>query len=675
MSTLPPPPTWEPSLYQDGDFGKFGNTYRAILSLSVGDNLDLAKVIEGAPNLKSAYVWRTKDGWEFRVASYSGVYGFSIEPDELKEDKGLFDTILKSADIDPPFPDADKCACGCGSPSKKEYLPGHEDRYDLQPNPIIPVEDEEEQPDAEVAKVAPTLPEEEDDEPQGENVPDTEPEVETPDAAQSPELPAAEPRRKDADAYSKYLAKAVVNTQEVAEETSEPQDDELVAQPDLDAYLDGLVSPTSYVPSDDEFVLAIELAGIRDEFVGQDPYPGTDKCACGCGGAAPRFGNYLVGHDLRHRSWLMKRIKQGDGHAFEAFKSLGWLRYLYPDFRLPGDFGPEDRTLQRVQKSVKDDIKPSYNRKHLYKLAYKLVLADAGYYSDQASLAGLDARQSDKLRSLWRKKEEYLRQSEIIMDSVDVSGSLVDVAGQVYVTVIRRAVEAGFKDLNYQGFVRFPDGSKNFSPGKVRKREDTESLSLVSEPLYTRYRDSLEFEGQEFDIQAKFFNYLAMKIANGNKPDWVESEASDPWMAAAESISNLPPRADSFMAQWWLEHGHKASAASPPTDFMAIAKGIIDFTATHERDIVENVKSKYQKGDKVIVSVSNPKKRVLWYNDFLMEVTRVIEGQVYGRLRMNDNNLSDNRWKESANLAGLIDDSDPKEVKIDSDQIIWLSPK
>jgi hypothetical protein len=671
VSTLPLE-SWEPSLYPDGEFGKFGNTYRSILSLTVGDSLDLAKIVEGAPNLKSAYVWRTKDGWEFRVASYSGTYGFSVEPEEIKENNGLFDVILKSADIDPPYPDEDKCACGCGAPSKSEFLPDHDKRFEEE----FELDDSEDVDDDTILepKVAPTLTNDVPDEDEGEIAPDVEPEVETPDAAQSPELPTTKPRRTEPDAYSKYLAKAMLNPKKVAQEASESQDDEFVEQEDLNAYLDDLINPLSYVPSEDEYTLAIELAGIRDQFVSVNPFPDSSKCACGCGGAAPRFGSYLVGHDLRHRSWLMKQINQGDAHAFEVFKNLGWLRYLYPDFRLPGDFGPEDPTLNRVKKDLKEDIKPSYNRKNLFMLAYKLALADVGYYSERVNLADLTPSQSDRLHSLWRDKADYLRRAESMLNSIDVAGSLVDIAGHVYIEVMSDAIKSGFKDIEYEAKVRFPQGSRNFSPSKVRKGEDVESLSLVQEPAYTAYRDAMEFAGVEFDPKAKFFNYLAMEIAKGKRPKWADSH-ENAWMAAANTIGNLPVEAKSFMADWWLEHGYKAAAESPPREFILIAKGVADYTATHQQDIVKNASVKYGSGDHVIVSVDNPKKQVLWYNDFLMEVTRTIEGQVYGRLKVDDSKSANTRWRDSASQAGLMNDSGPKEVKIDTDQILWLSPK
>lgn len=669
MSTLPQT-QWEPSLYPDGEFGKFGNTYRAILSLGVGDNLDLAKVVEGAPNLKSAYVWRTKDGWEFRVATYSGIYGFSIEPDELKEDKGLFDTILRSADIELPFADKSKCACGCGAPSKAEFLPGHKERFNDESNTNVQVDEEDSQP-----KVAPTLTDDVPDEDQGENVPDVEPEVETPDAAQSPEPAATKPRRTEPDAYSKYLAKAILNPKKVAEEASESENNEFLTQGDVDDYLRGLVDPMAYVISDDAYSVAVELSGIRDQFVGVSPFPDASRCVCGCGGVAPRFGNYLVGHDLRHRSWLLSQIKRGDGHALEALKNLGWTRFLYPDFRLPSDFTSEDSVWKRVSGNATDEIKPSQNRKHLYMMAFKLALADVGYYTEDTDLTELSVSQSTKLRSLWRNKQDFLRAAEATLDSVDVGGSLVNIAGELYALVMTSAIRAGFNDIKYSGFVRFPQGSRNFSPTKVKNGQDVESLSLVSEPVYTQYRDEMEFSGLEFDPMAKFFNYLATEISSGRKPDWVTSENEDPWMAAAESIGNLPKEAKPFMAKWWVDHGYKAHMQSPPREFLVLAKGVADYTATHAKEIIDNVKVAYESGDCLIVSVENPKQDVLWYNDFLMEVTRTIDGQVYGRLKMNEDDLSNSRWRESAERAGLLNDSSPKEVKIDSNRILWLSPK
>ena len=46
-------------------------------------------------------------------------------------------------------------------------------------------------------------------------------------------------------------------------------------------------------------------------------------CLCGCGQLVAR--RYAPGHDARHRSSLLKRMRAGDSDAFQRLTELGWM--------------------------------------------------------------------------------------------------------------------------------------------------------------------------------------------------------------------------------------------------------------------------------------------------------------------------------------------------------------
>jgi predicted nuclease with RNAse H fold len=48
-------------------------------------------------------------------------------------------------------------------------------------------------------------------------------------------------------------------------------------------------------------------------------------CSCGCGQLVAR--RYAPGHDARHRSELLRRMRAGDAAALQQLTDLGWLRH------------------------------------------------------------------------------------------------------------------------------------------------------------------------------------------------------------------------------------------------------------------------------------------------------------------------------------------------------------
>jgi hypothetical protein len=46
-------------------------------------------------------------------------------------------------------------------------------------------------------------------------------------------------------------------------------------------------------------------------------------CSCGCGQLVAR--RYAPGHDARHRSALLRRMRAGDAAALQQLTELGWM--------------------------------------------------------------------------------------------------------------------------------------------------------------------------------------------------------------------------------------------------------------------------------------------------------------------------------------------------------------
>lgn len=358
---------WNPDLHPRDRKGRFRDVFKSILKLLEGDYMDLDKIVADAPHIKSAYVWRTKDGWELRGTSDSGTYGILITPEQLNDNEHEFEDALKTLNADPPFPDAKKCGCGCGAPVKGNYLPGHDARHksslvkaallgdenaratlaeknwlkflDKTPEknkPTTKVETPEQNTDFDLpddASNATPIPE---DDPFA-GKPDPELEKEFEDAEALPPIPESDPGSEE--------DKPPMDADEAGWQPSDEEEEKALAQ-DLadeaenleldedseDEYENSLNNvPENYTPDSstdtiDDVLAAVD--GNNDKYADVEPYPDLDTCNCGCGGTKSPTAKYLPGHDSRHKSALVKAAKEGDKRAYVTLAQKGWLKFL-----------------------------------------------------------------------------------------------------------------------------------------------------------------------------------------------------------------------------------------------------------------------------------------------------------------------------------------------------------
>lgn len=648
MSTQPLT-SWQPSLYPKDGPGRFYNTFRQILALKPGDSANLANVVKGANSIKSALVWRTKDGWEIRVTTYSGSYGVSLDVGDLKANTALFDDLLTALDVDPPFLSEQKCKCTCGSPSKGDYLPGHEIRLKLLTGEIStlevpsveapPMADQADAPELDTVE-APE-PELAVSEPEGEIPESSDTEEAVPDATPTPEPAPIESQTPKRDEYGEWFNQQVVSPPKSPPKARQSANDQLLTQYDVYASLDGMLDPSAYSPKGDDISVHVDMLGIRDGFVSVVPFVGEETCNCGCGSPSGKR-RYLSGHDLRHRVWLVDKARLGDRRAYATLRGYGWLKYLYATSQIPTstsvdhaysparvpaglpissevfadyemlDPGPGSReqkikrlTTRRdaargaVARSLLNEalyrmrggydrampIKPSHDRAKVADLAFRLAAADVGVFEDGENIAWSqfddDVRQ--QIQTHWKtRKAELMSDAETLMDYADLEEPLVVTAGRLRAAILRRAVQAGLVGpIPYEMAVRFSNSNPLFDPEKAKSGDDDERYSPVQEIAYEKYRGNLEFSGQEFNPMAKFYNYLAMEISEGRKPDWVTGDGN-PWDLARDAIERwrfsnvIVP----YWSEWWLKYGYEAAAYSPTHMFRVLAKNARDYMLT-----------------------------------------------------------------------------------------------
>ncbi len=647
-------PVWDPSLNPADGIGRNRNTFRQILTLKVGDSINLGRIVEGAASIKSAYIWRTKDGWEVRLTSYSGAYGFSVEAEELKENNAIFDDLLRAGDVDPPFQGEKECACTCGAPCKSRYLPGHDQREKLltgqvEAPQVAPAEIEvgEEPVDEVPVDEVPVEPPVEASEP--EVAPDTEGEISQPsdteepttDATPAPESAAVEPEAPKRDEYGEWFNQQILSPPKSTPQASKPPNDERLRQSDVYESLDGMLDPGSYSPKGDNINVQVSMIGIRDGFVSVTPFPRLDVCNCGCGAPSGKR-RYLPSHDLRHRAWLVDKARSGDRRAYATLRGYGWLKYLYPDGQVPDstsvdhvysparvpaglpispdvfsgyamlDPGPgsQEQKIKRltarrdaakgaVARALLNEalyrlrggydrampIKPSYDRAKVMDLAFRLAAADVGvfYGSEKIAWSRLTNEIREQIQKSWNsRKSQLVSDAEELMDYADLNDPVLVTAGRMSAALLRRAVQAGLVGpVPYEMASRFPSVSSLFDPAKVKSGDDEERYSAVREETYEKYRGYLEFSGQDFNPMAKFYNYLAIEIADGRKPEWVTGDG-DPWELARDAIqrNRYSDSIIPYWSEWWLAHGHESAVYSPTHVFRVLAKNAHDYMLT-----------------------------------------------------------------------------------------------
>lgn len=372
---------WNPDLHPRDRKGRFRDVFKSILKLDVGDYMDIASVIKDAPSIKNAYVWRTKDGWEIRGTSNSGVFGITVTPQHLADDEFSFEDMLKAVNTDDPFPDASKCQCGCGSPAKSTYLPGHDARHKSalvkaallgdpdaratleqkgwlkfldktpekskpgtkveapEPNTDFdPTDAVQQAVDEQTDQITPDEPPVPDDDPfAGEPDPELEKAFENPepippmpeefdDPGPDEDKPPLDPADAGWQPSDEEEEKALTQTLADDAENQELDED---SEDDFENTINSVsenYAPESSVDTLDNVVAAVD--GNNDEYVDVEPYPELDTCNCGCGGAKSSTAKYLPGHDSRHKSALVKAARDGDKRAYVTLAQKGWLKFL-----------------------------------------------------------------------------------------------------------------------------------------------------------------------------------------------------------------------------------------------------------------------------------------------------------------------------------------------------------
>jgi len=544
---------WQPGFYVDGTLGPNGNSYRSILQLEVGDMFDLKSVIADAENIKSAVVWRTKDGWEMRGTTYSGGYGVSIEPKELEEDRDLFDKILIAFDSEPPFKDRPMCACGCKSPSKSEFLTGHKTRVQSQfdqPKDLDQTNPEVEDPGVEDPEVEVKTPEAETPI-DGEQVGQSGQSDVTNDEESAQDAESTEPEQAPPDSYDKYLDETLFGEQEATKEEEPKAIPALDVQDVMDA-LDRTVANEAMAPSGID--ISIALANLRDPYVEIDPFPKNDKCQCGCGNSLSREGKFVGGHSIRQKMTSDK-------------------------FDLP---------------------KPSNDRMAVEKYAYMFALGESGYYKFDEPLDSrgfvklpLDGQINIKrLQYLWQnRKAFYISLAENMLDAADVDKPLYEIAADKMRFLAGHAIKSGSLAVSIVAdnqIVKSLNGNEEYSLNAMLSGSDKESQAPVSDVQFVAYRNSMEFDGQDFDPLAKYYNYIWLSLVRNELPFKLDEELNEDHQVAAiqvvtavsnGSLNENKQFKDDF-ANWWTKHGHKAYGYSPPPEFKIIAKIAQDYART-----------------------------------------------------------------------------------------------
>ena len=125
---------WNPSLHPRDRLGRFKDVNKAILNMPVGGSRNLADVIDDAPNISQAVIYRTPRGWEIRAATRSGPIGVNITPEQMANDPQIMDRMLMAANNADPFSEYVRSRCPhCNQISNGGFLPGHE----LMPEPDV----------------------------------------------------------------------------------------------------------------------------------------------------------------------------------------------------------------------------------------------------------------------------------------------------------------------------------------------------------------------------------------------------------------------------------------------------------------------------------------------------------------------------------------------------------
>lgn len=116
---------WNPNLHPRDRLGRFVDVGKRILQMPVGTSRSLNDVVDDAPNISVANIFRTPRGWEVRALTRSGPVGFGVTPEQLARNEQAIENGLTGINVMDPFPESPRCP-HCGQPSPNGgYLPGH----------------------------------------------------------------------------------------------------------------------------------------------------------------------------------------------------------------------------------------------------------------------------------------------------------------------------------------------------------------------------------------------------------------------------------------------------------------------------------------------------------------------------------------------------------------------
>ena len=117
---------WNPDLHPRDRRGRFISVFKRIMAMPVGSTRSLNDVVDDAPHISVANIFRTQRGFEIRAQTRSGPAGIGVTVQQMSDNPQVLDESLSGLNNVNPYPNLPRCP-HCNSPSPGGgYLPGHE---------------------------------------------------------------------------------------------------------------------------------------------------------------------------------------------------------------------------------------------------------------------------------------------------------------------------------------------------------------------------------------------------------------------------------------------------------------------------------------------------------------------------------------------------------------------
>lgn len=117
---------WNPDLHPRDRRGRFISVFKRIMAMPVGSTRSLNDVVDDAPHISVANIFRTQRGFEIRAQTRSGPAGIGVTVQQMSDNPQILDEALSGLNNVDPYPNLPRCP-HCNSPSPGGgYLPGHE---------------------------------------------------------------------------------------------------------------------------------------------------------------------------------------------------------------------------------------------------------------------------------------------------------------------------------------------------------------------------------------------------------------------------------------------------------------------------------------------------------------------------------------------------------------------